>query len=86
MKVVSIKDILRKDVPIYYRRLFTATAVLDILNEHLSRKIEFTIETGPTGTRAVTVTLLEHLEYPLVPVLRELRESIVILDKNGTLP
>ncbi|OHE63822.1 MAG: hypothetical protein A2Z99_06045 [Treponema sp. GWB1_62_6] len=86
MKVVAVKDITRKDVPIYYRRVFTATAVLEILNEHLTRNIEFIIETKPTGAREVTVNLLELLEYPLVPVLRELRESITAMDKNGALP
>lgn len=86
MKVVSVKDIVRKDVPIYYRRLFSGTAVFDIMEEHLERRIEFTIETTPMGTNQVSVNLAETLEYPLVPVLRELRDFITALDKKGALP
>jgi hypothetical protein len=86
MKVVGVRDIVRKDLPIYYRRLFTATAVIDILNQQLERRIEFAIETKPTGAREVTVNLLDNLEYPLVPILRELKDYIVGLDRSGALP
>ncbi len=86
MKVVDLKDIVRKDVPIYYRRLFTGTAVLDVLNERLERRIEFAIETKPTGAREIAVNVVDALEYPLVPVLRELRDKVAVLDKTGALP
>jgi len=83
---VEITDIVRKDVPIYYRRIFTANAVFSLMGETLQRRIEFTIETKPTGTKDVSVNILETLDYPLVPILRELRETISALDKSGGLP
>jgi hypothetical protein len=86
MKVIDVKDIVRKDVPIYYRRLFTGIAVLDVLNERLERRIEFAIETKPTGASEIAVNVVDSLEYPLVPVLRELRDKVAALDKTGALP
>ncbi len=86
MKVLEIKDIVRKDVPIYYRRLFTGTAVLEILDKPLEHRIEFTIETKPTGTRETTVSLVDNLDYPLVPVIKELKDFISGLDRSGALP
>jgi len=86
MKVLEIRDIVRKDVPIYYRRLFTGTAVLEILDNALERRIEFTIETKPTGARETTVAMIESLDYPLVPVIKELKDCIASLDRSGALP
>jgi hypothetical protein len=86
MKVLEIKDIVRKDVPIYYRRLFTGTAVLEVLDKALERRIEFTIETKPTGARETTVSMIDNLDYPLVPVIKELKDFISSLDRSGTLP
>ena len=86
MKVIDVRDIVRKDLPIYYRRLFTGIAVIDILDEKLERRIEFCIETQPTGAQEVSVNLLDHLEYPLVPVLRELKNHVAGLDRTGALP
>ncbi len=86
MKVIAVKDITRKDVPLYYRRIFSGLAVLEILDDVSERRIEFIIETKPTGAREVSVTLLDAVDYPLVPVLRELKEKVVALDREGALP
>ncbi|GAB1481611.1 hypothetical protein MASR2M78_04260 [Treponema sp.] len=86
VKKVEIIDIVRKDVPIYYRRIFTATAILSLMGQRLQRRIEFTIETKPTGAKDVAVNLIETLDYPLIPILRELKEIINELDKTGALP
>jgi hypothetical protein len=86
MKIKQIKNILRKDVPIYYRRLFVGTLEIELLGKHLERNIDFTIETMPTGLNKVSVTIAEPLDYPLVPLMRELKQFIVNLDENGALP
>jgi len=86
MKVLEIKDIVRKDVPIYYRRLFTGTAVLEILDKAMERRIEFTIETKPTGARETKVSMIDSLDYPLVPVIKELKDFISGMDRSGALP
>jgi hypothetical protein len=86
MKIKQIKDIVRKDVPIYYRRLFTGILAIELLGKNVERRIDFTIETMPTGLNQVTVTIAEPLDYPLVPLMRELKQFILNLDENGGLP
>jgi hypothetical protein len=86
MKVVSIKDISRKDVPIYYRMLYTGTVVLELIDKTVERQIDFSIETKPTGSKEISVKLLEAVDYPLVPLTRELKNFITKLDRSGGLP
>jgi hypothetical protein len=78
MKIVSIKDIIRKDVPIYYRLLYTGVAVIELAKGAADYRIDFTIEIKPTGLKDISVTFLDNLEYPLLPVIKELK---VIIDK-----
>jgi hypothetical protein len=86
MKVVNIKDIIRKDVPIYYRLLFTGVAVMELTGDAADYRIDFTIETKPTGQREITVSFLDDVDYPLVPVIRELKNYIDNMFTNGMLP
>jgi hypothetical protein len=86
MKIKQIKDIQRKDVPIYYRRLFTGVLELEVMGKNIERTIDFTIETMPTGINQVSVTIAEPVDYPLVPLMRELKEFITKLDETGGLP
>ncbi|MDR2247309.1 MAG: hypothetical protein LBE17_11680 [Treponema sp.] len=86
MKVLQVKDIQRKDVPIYYRRLFSGILVLELVNKHVERAIEFTIETKPTGVRDIMVTLAEPVDYPLIPLMKEIKTFLYELDDSGGLP
>ena len=87
MRVVNIKDIIRKDVPIYYRLLFTGVAVLELTGDKVSDyRIDFSIEIKPTGQKEINVSFLDEVHYPLVPVIRELKNFISAMHSNGTLP
>lgn len=86
MKIVDIKNIVRKDVPIYYRRLYSGIAVLELLNNALEVPLEFQIEHKPTGQTEVGVTLSEKVDYPLVPLQKELKNFVSALDSAGKLP
>ncbi|MFA6506604.1 MAG: hypothetical protein WCT14_10920 [Treponemataceae bacterium] len=86
MKVIEIKNITRKDIPIYYRRDFTGTAVLEILEKKLETRIEFSIETKPTGAKDISIAGLIGVDYPLIPLTKTLQEAILQLDKSGALP
>ncbi|MDR2741806.1 MAG: hypothetical protein LBB98_06585 [Treponema sp.] len=86
MKVLQVKDITRKDVPIYYRRLFSGILVLELLNKTVERAIDFTIETKPTGARDILVTLAEPVDYPLIPLMKEVKKYLNELDDSGGLP
>ncbi|MDR1858293.1 MAG: hypothetical protein LBQ69_02360 [Treponema sp.] len=86
MQVISIKDIVRKDVPIYYRLLYTGVAVIAFKKDPEDFRIDFSIEIKPTGQKEIFVAFLDSLDYPLVPVIKELKNRIDTMHVNGTLP
>ncbi|MDR1902250.1 MAG: hypothetical protein LBQ88_08240 [Treponema sp.] len=87
MKVLELKGVVRKDVPIYYRRFFSGSIVLELMNNKaVERKLEFSIETKPTGQKEIIVKLTETIDYPLVPVVKEIKQYIYNLDADGGLP
>jgi len=86
MKVVSIKDMIRKDVPIYYRKLYTGVAVIELNQKSTDYRIDFSIEYKPTGQKDVNVSFIDNIDCPIVPINRELRIYISELDSNGGLP
>jgi hypothetical protein len=85
MRVVAIKDIVRKDIPIYYRLLYTGVAEIE-LKAVGNYRIDFSIEVKPTGNKEITVNFLDEVDYPLIPVIRELKQLIDTMHTNGVLP
>jgi hypothetical protein len=86
MKILEIKNIVRKDVPIYYRRFYSGTVVLELVKQSLEAPVEFQIEHTPTGQTKTSVTLPKKLDYPLIPLVKELKKFISALDSEGKLP
>ena len=86
MKVISIKDIIRKDVPIYYRLLYTGVAVIELSRDPEDFRIDFSVEIKPTGHKEVIVTFLDDIDYPLLPVNKELKQLICDMHTNEMLP
>ena len=86
MKIININNIVRKDFPIYYRRYYTGTAVMELLSKPFETNIEFTIEQKPTGQLEISTTIPITVDYPLVPLQKELKKFIGDLDAGGKLP
>ncbi|MDR2766774.1 MAG: hypothetical protein LBB82_00445 [Treponema sp.] len=86
MKIVTIKNLIRKDVPIYYRRLFSGVLVIELVGKTEEKQIDFTVETKPTGVNEVIVNSLAPVDYPLLPLTREIKKFISALDETGGLP
>jgi hypothetical protein len=86
MKILAIKNITRKEVPIYYRRVYSGLALIELLNKTLEVALEFLVENKPTGQTEISVTLGEKIDYPLLPLKKELKNFIASLDQNGQLP
>jgi hypothetical protein len=86
MKVITIKDMIRKDVPIYYRNLYTGVAVLELTKGPQDYRIDFAIEFKPTGQKEISVTFIDQVDYPLLPLAKELKKYIQVLETNGGLP
>jgi len=86
MNVISIKDMIRKDVPIYYRKLYTGVAVIELNGTPTDFRIDFSIEMKPTGHKEISVSFIDNIDYPLIPVTRELKQFINELDAACGLP
>ena len=86
MKIRAIKDIVRKDVPIYYRRLYTGVAVLELINDPVEYRLDFAIEQKPTGQKDISLSFIDTIDYPMVPLSRELKIYIDNMDSHGGLP
>ena len=86
MKITAIKNIVRKDVPIYYRRLYSGLAVMELVNKPTEVPLDFQIEQKPTGQIEIGITLSQKIDYPLVPLQKELKKFIGELDSAGKLP
>jgi hypothetical protein len=86
MKIVEIKDIVRKELPIYYRRLYSGIAVLELINKTVEVPLGFQFEHKPTGQLDISITLGEQVDYPLVPLINELKKTVKALDSGGKLP
>ncbi|PKL24670.1 MAG: hypothetical protein CVV47_09560 [Spirochaetae bacterium HGW-Spirochaetae-3] len=86
MKIVDLTNILRKDTHIYYRREFRADAVFEIMDQTKSVPVEFVLEHKPTGSVDVSATIVEGLDYPVMPFVSKLKAFIAELDKRGALP
>ena len=86
MKIIVIKDIVRKDVPIYYRKLYTGVAVLELTKGPNDYRIDFAIEYKPTGQKDISVTFLDDLDYPLLHLIKELKKHIDGMESGGILP
>jgi len=77
---------IRKDVPIYYRKLYTSVAVIELNGVPSDYRIDFSIEIKPTGQKEVNVNFIDAVDYPLIPVIKELKQHINDLESAGGLP
>jgi hypothetical protein len=86
MRVLEVRDIVRKDVPIYYRRLYTGVAVIELINKSQDVRLDFSIEHKPTGQKEIILTLIDKVDYPVVPLNAAIKKFIDNLDSSGGLP
>lgn len=86
MKVYSIDQLKKKDIPLYYRNEYEGWGDIEFTaGDRRQIPLEFTIEIKPTGERVIDVKLKDRIDYPLLPVIRALKEKIRILEENGDL-
>jgi hypothetical protein len=86
MKVIDLLNIVRKDSAVYYKRYFTAVAVIELPAKTIEEPLEFTIETSPLNQKTITANFFEPLDYPLVPILNEVKALVRAKDESGALP
>jgi hypothetical protein len=86
MKVIDLLNVARKDSEIFYKRYFTAAVVLELPAKTMEVPIEFTIETSPLSEKTISLNFLQQLDYPLIPLLKEVKTFILEKDNAGALP
>jgi hypothetical protein len=86
MKIITIKDMIRKDVPIYYRKLYTGIVVLEMTKGNSEYRIDFSIEYKPTGQKDINITFIDQLDVPLLEINKQLKKYIDEMDSAGVLP
>ena len=86
MKIIEIKNLTRKEFPIYYRRFYEGIAVMELVDKPVEIPLDFQIEHKATGSTEITLSMTGKVDYPLVPLQKELKRFIGDLDSNGKLP
>lgn len=84
MKVTGINNILRRESPVQYRRVYTADAVISHVGseaEHLA--IEFVVEDTPDRGKLLSVRFIDTPDYPLIPAARAVRRHLESLETQG---
>lgn len=76
MVVSKLVEIERKESHIYYMQDFTATAVYSIVGKEKKGRITFSIEHKPTGEMVITLNIVDDVDYPLLPVIIDLKKMI----------
>jgi len=86
MRLLNINNIEKKDVPLYYRNEYTAISQFTLIGDSpVDIPIFFSVEMAPTGEKAIDITFNEKIDYPIVPLLRLLKEEITVLERKGLL-
>ncbi len=85
MKVLEIKNIARKDMPISYRRIYAGDVVLENRDhEPFQIPIEFVLEHVATGGFEVQVAITDER---VADATRDaIAQHVETLEKNGQLP
>lgn len=86
MQVIELKDLRRKETPLRYIREFNGLAVLETSSGLKEAALAFTVERKPVGPPDVSIRFLEEPDWPLLPLIRSVKDIIMSLDKNGGLP
>ena len=86
MQVIELKDLKRKETPLHYIREFNGLAVLETSVGRKEAALAFTVERKPIGPPDVSIRFLEEPDWPLLPLIKSVKDIILGLDKSGGLP
>ena len=90
MTLLELKNLHRKEIPLRYVNEYSGAAVFEKPDfqgsGRVEHPVEFRIEHSALGKRDIRVKLFGSLDYPLLPILRHLKEHISDLDSRGMLP
>jgi hypothetical protein len=86
MKLIEIKDVEPEEGGVYYRQKYHATAVFeDVYGGETDVPILCIVEINPLGQKKITVNFLGDIQYPLIPLLRQLKVQLHEMHDDGRL-
>ncbi len=86
MKLISINNIEKKDVPLYYRNEYDAQSEFILIGERTVKfPIFFSVEMAPTGEKKIDIKIKKSIDYPIVPIIKTLKSEIISMEKKGLL-
>ena len=85
MVVSKLVDIERKESHIYYMQEFTATMVYSVVGKEKKGRIAFSVEHKPTGEMVISVRFIDDVDYPLLPLIIDLKTTIKKLIETNEL-
>jgi hypothetical protein len=86
MELIEIKEITPEASAVYYRQKYDAVAHFrGVSLGDFDVKVHFIVETDPLGQKIILVTFPKGAEYPIIPLVRLLKEQILELHNNGHL-
>lgn len=86
MNLKALNNVNKKDLPLEYRKIFTGDAVFETpLHQNLETGIEFSLEKNASGATDIRIKINDAIDYPLLPLIRTLKEHIRDLDMKGKL-
>jgi hypothetical protein len=86
MELVEIKDVEPEAGAVYYRQKYDAKAYFHSdIHGDIEAPIHFIVETDPLGQKTISVKFAKRMDYPIVPMLMQLREHILELHNSGHL-
>ncbi|QEN07207.1 hypothetical protein EXM22_04085 [Oceanispirochaeta crateris] len=84
MKFLGMDEIIKKDTLIYYRNEYSGSASFALVaDKRTSIRFQSIVEMKPTGERDVFLKLLDNIDYPVIPIIKSLKEEIINIDREG---
>ncbi|MDC7239556.1 MAG: hypothetical protein PQJ50_04270 [Spirochaetales bacterium] len=82
MKFLGMDQFEKKDTLIYYRHEYSGIARFALIGDkEATVRFSSSIEIKPTGEREVNVELLDRIDYPVLPIIKSLKNEILAIEK-----
>jgi len=88
MKIKTLENIIKKDSFLYYRNEYNAVAVFAYGKDNKQEKarVEFSVEKTAIGDTKINAAITDHINYPMLAAIKELKEYVQNMQNKGNLP
>lgn len=86
MRIVELRNVSPRETPLHYMREYSAVAILESVGNRSELPLSFTVERRAIGGPEISVRFAEEPDWPLVPLLRGVKDFVLDLDRKGKLP